>query len=179
MMRQRRASQRRGFTLIELLVVIAIIAILASILFPVFAQAREAARRSQCLSNMRQLSSVIRMYASDYDETLPLNYYPYVTGPPDAFCDHSHWPYACYAYHVSQKIFICPDRPDWVSTNSCLTGGYQINEALVRDFPPPTTDAAITQATATLLLMDAYASPYCVDAVIGPPGAPDTTMEQD
>src|SRR5499427_72348 len=58
----------RGFTLIELLVVIAIIAILAAILFPVFAQAREAARKTSCLSNVKQLSLGILMYSQDYDE---------------------------------------------------------------------------------------------------------------
>src|ERR1700709_463295 len=65
--------RRRGFTLIELLVVIAIIAILAAILFPVFAQAREAARQSSCLSNMKQLGTGMYMYTQDYDEVLPGN----------------------------------------------------------------------------------------------------------
>jgi prepilin-type N-terminal cleavage/methylation domain-containing protein/prepilin-type processing-associated H-X9-DG protein len=62
---------RRGFTLIELLVVIAIIAILAAILFPVFAHAREKARQTSCLSNLRQLSGAMLMYAGDYDERFP------------------------------------------------------------------------------------------------------------
>ena len=62
---------RRGFTLIELLVVIAIIAILAAILFPVFAKAREKARQSSCLSNIKQLALATMQYAQDYDETLP------------------------------------------------------------------------------------------------------------
>src|SRR5947208_2579917 len=62
-----------GFTLIELLVVIAIIAILAAILFPVFAQAREAARKTTCTSNMRQLALGWNMYAGDYDETFPMS----------------------------------------------------------------------------------------------------------
>jgi len=65
---------RSGFTLIELLVVIAIIAILAAILFPVFAQAREKARAISCLSNMKQIGLAIGMYTQDYDETLPLSY---------------------------------------------------------------------------------------------------------
>jgi len=62
---------RKGFTLIELLVVIAIIAILAAILFPVFARAREKARQTSCLSNMKQIGLAFMMYTQDYDETLP------------------------------------------------------------------------------------------------------------
>jgi prepilin-type N-terminal cleavage/methylation domain-containing protein/prepilin-type processing-associated H-X9-DG protein len=62
---------RKGFTLIELLVVIAIIAILAAILFPVFAQAREKARTVSCLSQMKQMGTALQMYAQDYEETLP------------------------------------------------------------------------------------------------------------
>lgn len=67
--------KRRAFTLIELLVVIAIIAILAAILFPVFAQAREAARKASCQSNLKQLGSAFAMYTSDYDEKLPYDYH--------------------------------------------------------------------------------------------------------
>lgn len=59
---------KRGFALIELLVVIAIIAILAAILFPVFAQARESARQTTCLSNLKQIATANRMYVQDYDE---------------------------------------------------------------------------------------------------------------
>jgi len=69
-------TQRRGFTLIELLVVVAIIAILAAILFPVFAQARESARVASCLSNSRQIAISIHMYAQDYDEEFPMGTYP-------------------------------------------------------------------------------------------------------
>ncbi|MCC6731235.1 MAG: prepilin-type N-terminal cleavage/methylation domain-containing protein [Chthonomonadales bacterium] len=69
-----RRTYRRGFTLIELLVVIAIIAILAAILFPVFARAREQARATSCLSNTKQLGLAIQMYAQDYDEKLPVVY---------------------------------------------------------------------------------------------------------
>jgi len=64
-------SSRRGFTLIELLVVIAIIAILAAILFPVFAQAREQARSISCLSNQKQIGTACMMYLQDYDEVYP------------------------------------------------------------------------------------------------------------
>ncbi len=67
--------RRTGFTLIELLVVIAIITILAAILFPVFAQARDKARAAACLSNLKQLGLAQSMYAQDYDETLPKGYH--------------------------------------------------------------------------------------------------------
>jgi prepilin-type N-terminal cleavage/methylation domain-containing protein/prepilin-type processing-associated H-X9-DG protein len=67
-----RSWKTAGFTLIELLVVIAIIAILAAILFPVFAQAREQARKTVCLSNLKQLNLGVQMYIQDYDETIPL-----------------------------------------------------------------------------------------------------------
>ncbi len=68
-----KAVPRAGFTLIELLVVIAIIAILAAILFPVFASARENARKSACLSNMKQVGLGVMQYVQDYDERMPLN----------------------------------------------------------------------------------------------------------
>src|SRR5688500_6579567 len=71
---------RNGFTLIELLVVIAIIAILAAILFPVFARARENARRSSCQSNMKQLGLGMMQYTQDYDEKLPCGVYQGVNG---------------------------------------------------------------------------------------------------
>jgi prepilin-type N-terminal cleavage/methylation domain-containing protein/prepilin-type processing-associated H-X9-DG protein len=77
----KRRNEITGFTLIELLVVIAIIAILAAILFPVFAQAREAARKTTCLSNEKQIVLSMNMYLQDYDEMLPLGReYPYVSG---------------------------------------------------------------------------------------------------
>jgi prepilin-type N-terminal cleavage/methylation domain-containing protein/prepilin-type processing-associated H-X9-DG protein len=71
-----RRQSKRGFTLIELLVVIAIIAILAAILFPVFARAREKARQTSCLSNLKQIGLAFMMYVQDYDEMMPMAVYP-------------------------------------------------------------------------------------------------------
>ena len=86
--------QRRGFTLIELLVVIAIIAILAAILFPVFARAREKARQTSCLSNLKQLGLGMLMYVQDYDERFPSG--RYIAGGVAGPCDdgnimHNGW----------------------------------------------------------------------------------------
>ena len=68
-------SMRRGFTLIELLVVIAIIAILAAILFPVFAQAKEAAKRTACVANSNQIGKAMMMYLGDNDDRVPIIHY--------------------------------------------------------------------------------------------------------
>jgi prepilin-type N-terminal cleavage/methylation domain-containing protein len=88
--------KNRGFTLIELLVVIAIIAILAAILFPVFARAREAARKATCLSNLKQIALAAIMYAQDYDEVLPMaTSSGYATSHPI----------------MIPGIFTCPDIP--------------------------------------------------------------------
>ncbi|MFW5868006.1 MAG: DUF1559 domain-containing protein [Armatimonadota bacterium] len=90
---------RKGFTLIELLVVIAIIAILAAILFPVFARAREKARQASCLSNVKQLGLAIMMYTQDYDETL---FYSNNHGHP-----HTLWAEVIYPYVNNYQVFLC------------------------------------------------------------------------
>ncbi len=93
----------KGFTLIELLVVIAIIAILAAILFPVFAQAREKARQSSCLSNEKQLSLGILQYVQDYDETFPLGF------DQASGWVGSGWPVRVQPYIKNLQVFHCPD----------------------------------------------------------------------
>jgi prepilin-type N-terminal cleavage/methylation domain-containing protein/prepilin-type processing-associated H-X9-DG protein len=107
---------RRGFTLIELLVVIAIIAILAAILFPVFAQAREKARSASCLSNLKQLSLAIVMYWGDYDDVNfswfsngrpgPLD----LTQPDDGRMVQGAWRTLIQPYAKNWGILICPSK---------------------------------------------------------------------
>ena len=105
---------RHGFTLIELLVVIAIIAILAAILFPVFARAREKARQTSCLNNVKQLGLAHMMYAQDYDERLvPLSNCRYSSGT-------RAWTDLIQPYIANRQILICPSR-------STLAVGYGVS----------------------------------------------------
>jgi prepilin-type N-terminal cleavage/methylation domain-containing protein/prepilin-type processing-associated H-X9-DG protein len=94
----------KGFTLIELLVVIAIIAILAAILFPVFAQAREAARKTTCTSNVKQLGLGMLMYVQDYDERFPLQFYINPISFKTLLGDLIH------PYIKNYQIWRCPSR---------------------------------------------------------------------
>ena len=101
-------NRNSAFTLIELLVVIAIIAILAAILFPVFARARENARRSSCQSNLKQIALGVKQYVQDYDEKLPLTYFN-VTLPP-ANGEVCGWSDAIQPYLKSVQIYQCPSE---------------------------------------------------------------------
>jgi prepilin-type N-terminal cleavage/methylation domain-containing protein/prepilin-type processing-associated H-X9-DG protein len=103
----------KGFTLIELLVVIAIIAILAAILFPVFSQARESARKTSCLSNTKQIGLAVNMYVQDYDERFFPQ--PWPGGCPDTgYFTHNpahprqHWATMIYPYVKNGGLFDCP-----------------------------------------------------------------------
>ncbi len=102
-----RLERSRGFTLIELLVVIAIIAILAAILFPVFAQAREKARASACLSNTKQIGTAIMMYTQDYDETLPEYWDDNDAKNPNPN-PLGYWHNHLQPYIKNYQVFICP-----------------------------------------------------------------------
>ena len=124
---------RRGFTLIELLVVIAIIAILAAILFPVFARAREKARQTACLNNVKEMGLGMLMYAQDYDEMFPamalsgnqgIVPYPVVPEHPE-FGRHptlgyfNCWSNGIYPYIKNVQIFLCPS-----TTANCYAVAY-------------------------------------------------------
>jgi len=99
-------NRSNGFTLIELLVVIAIIAILAAILFPVFAQAREKARQTACLSNNKQIGTGLMMYVQDYDETYPCINRGLITGNTTAY--YMMWTSQVYPYIKNTDVFQCP-----------------------------------------------------------------------
>ncbi len=126
-------NERKAFTLIELLVVIAIIAILAAILFPVFARARENARRASCQSNLKQIGLGIMQYTQDYDEKMPMMFYYLNGGSSPLFW----WEDTLQPYLKSYQIFVCPSQ----SFTGSL-GQYTYNRSLAGyTYPPgfPTT----------------------------------------
>ncbi len=138
-------NRKNAFTLIELLVVIAIIAILAAILFPVFAQAREKARQTACLSNVKQIGTAMMMYVQDYDETYPRAdncYTTVIPGAPDTSAtgcaaspfgqrnNHFKWWAWLYPYTKNVQIFRCPSRTPTASrwaTGAELDNAYALN----------------------------------------------------
>jgi prepilin-type N-terminal cleavage/methylation domain-containing protein/prepilin-type processing-associated H-X9-DG protein len=132
-------TSHRAFTLIELLVVIAIIAILASILFPVFAQAREKARAISCLSNVKQVTLSFQMYLQDYDEEMV----PHMvvntgdTMAPTAFgrFPQTHtWVKLLDPYTKSYQIYHCPDSSDpsgvWGAGSLAWWGNWQVDSSI-------------------------------------------------
>jgi prepilin-type N-terminal cleavage/methylation domain-containing protein/prepilin-type processing-associated H-X9-DG protein len=139
--------QRVGFTLIELLIVIAIIAILASVLYPVFAQAREKARLSACISNSKQLGLALSQYSTDYDETLP---YGNNFG--------SGWTANIYPYVKSTQVYACPsDSTYGLAPSGYYTISYAFNEGIFIINTPTVIPPVITNMNApakTVLLYE-------------------------
>jgi prepilin-type N-terminal cleavage/methylation domain-containing protein/prepilin-type processing-associated H-X9-DG protein len=150
-------ARRKGFTLIELLVVIAIIAILAAILFPVFAQAREKARQTTCTSNVKNLGLAVVMYAQDYDETYPPLWYAVGNG---------HWPNTVRPYIGqggsdstgklwTKGIMVCPSaplkNPGWSYAMSEALGVYDSKLNGYRAF----TLASIARPAGVLMIAEA------------------------
>ena len=137
----------QAFTLIELLVVIAIIAILAAILFPVFARARENARRSSCSSNLKQIGLGIMQYIQDYDEKYPITNSvgelsntipPNNGGYYDPYWNYGSWRYVVHPYVKSTQLYRCPssslDRAGITHNGVTFpdSGNYGVNQNVIR-----------------------------------------------
>lgn len=168
----------KAFTLIELLVVIAIIAILASILFPVFSRARENARRSSCSSNMRQIGLGVMQYTQDYDERLPSiiggtagngqlggwMYYTTFGGTEADNFDPSKG--NLYPYIKSKQIFVCPSDTDGQKTGD----SYAMNSCMTSSNDPGGTSkslAAFDDTTKWMMLVEESATSGEADQTTG------------
>jgi prepilin-type N-terminal cleavage/methylation domain-containing protein/prepilin-type processing-associated H-X9-DG protein len=147
-------QHRRGFTLIELLVVIAVIAIIAAILFPVFAQAREKARQSMCVSNMKQIGTGLMMYQQDYDETYPFGYQYFGTYDAQGNCTATNqllvwWQDLLRPYVRNEAVYTCPSARAHVYWDTLRPPG--LPNPLVKDYVangifgvPPSYPQAVT-----------------------------------
>ena len=165
MTRRKRTTQ--GFTLIELLVVIAIIAILASILFPVFARARENAKRSSCQSNMKQIGLGMLQYVQDYDEKyIAVSSNGNIGGTPAI-----SWPVAIYPYTKSREVLRCPSNTASVLGSNAFTGAsntlnYSYNAHMGGSpcasvpITPARSLAALSLPAQTPMLVEAISIPY-------------------
>jgi len=172
-------KSRTAFTLIELLVVIAIISILAAILFPVFARARESARRASCLSNLKQIGLGIMMYVQDYDENYPPRGYstPDTQVPPDGTWYSTggntswFWQQLIYPYTKSDQVYYCPSGS---AVTHPYSGNYGTNGNIlvgVSSTVPVVSMAKLQSPSTIYMIMDA--GPYYINynMVYSPYGA--------
>jgi len=174
---QSRRKAQPGFTLIEILVVIAIIAILAAILFPVFARARENARRSSCQSNLKQIGLGMLQYSQDYDETSP-NASMGSTVPANTFPRSAtswRWEDSVFPYVKSEQLFNCPSDTFLAQATAPTTGST--ND--VRSFryiylQPGTAPAANTSLSLGSYMINAVYDDSATDAYTGPAAASTT-----
>lgn len=167
---------RRAFTLIELLVVIAIIAILAAILFPVFAQAKEAAKKTQCLSNTKQMGLGAMLYSSDYDDVLPATGWSMpchdplnmnAKGSDDYFSGVYAWPIAIQPYSKNYNILVCPSDPDkngWAKAMDANKASTCYVQQLVQ-YGVPGARGNLSVAEMTKVLPLSYAANYYLDSI--------------
>jgi len=168
-----RRTDRRGFTLIELLVVIAIIAILAAILFPVFAQAREKARTAQSGSNARQIGLAIRMYVQDYDEMFPMGHWrPGMSSQPGAKDTGNYggggdgtwdWQNSTAPYIKNKGVYYCPSSTDDTEDPADPTyWQWNLNpvsylyNAMLDPLGNPASDATVVAAADCWMVMDGH-----------------------
>lgn len=149
----------QGFTLIELLVVIAIIAILAAILFPVFAKAREKARQSSCLSNIKQLALAGLMYTQDYDERTQRWHGYWDTGQVPSVTD-PFWYTLLVPYIKNSQIFLCPSAGDKALDPAYSPANTYLCTYAVSNGWPLTALAAFVSPAETVMLCETQNSNY-------------------
>jgi prepilin-type N-terminal cleavage/methylation domain-containing protein/prepilin-type processing-associated H-X9-DG protein len=167
-------QNKRGFTLIELLVVVAIIGILAAILFPVFARARENARRASCMSNLKQMGLAVMMYVQDYDETYPADYHEDGAVPETGWWDTAgrwYWQATIYPYVKNIQVFRCPSSKFDASSNSRLrVANYGVNYFVIGPTSALIKMAQVNRPAENFMIMDA--GQYIVTDVAADSSAP-------
>jgi len=153
----------QGFTLIELLVVIAIISILAAILFPVFARARENARRTSCLNNLKQMGLGVQQYLQDNDSYFPPSDREDSATPPDGrvwYTNSWYWPQIIFPYTKNSQVYICSNTPQsfQFNPNSPINASYAGNMVVLSRVQYagrlPVSDATVVSPATTYLMMD-------------------------